>query len=245
MISSACILQTPSTGVSANHVHTSRTCSALFLPVRWPCASQRNASYISIAYALSRFTTYSQLHSISHTRYRRSDFLHPPCIQTTGSLYAAPPTPASSHTLSPAFPPPPPSRSNLSTQHAPRAPTAPLTKLYKNLDRVVCTTCSTLFRNQAHLDEHHRAFYWPCKICYTYMRWCHVGAKGYAQIPYCRYACVQHGVCFETGEEAQDHGMRERHDRCFYPRCTNEMARGRVDEYYVYWHVREEHCQGK
>jgi hypothetical protein len=117
--------------------------------------------------------------------------------------------------------------------------------LYTNPDRVVCTTCSTPFRNQAHLDEHHRAFYWPCKICYTYMRWCHVGAKGYAQIPYCRYACVQHGVCFETGEDAQDHGMRERHDRCFYPRCSSEIARGRVDEYYVYWHVREEHCQGK
>jgi hypothetical protein len=120
-----------------------------------------------------------------------------------------------------------------------------LETLHTNPDRVVCTSCSTPFRNQAQLNEHHRAFYWPCQICQRYEYWCRGGAEGYARIPYCRYACVEHGLCFQTGDEAQDHGARVNHNKCFYPRCVDELARGSADAYWVYWHVKNDHCQGR
>jgi hypothetical protein len=104
--------------------------------------------------------------------------------------------------------------------------------IYTNPEKVTCPTCDKPFRNQAKLDAHRRDFYWPCKVCDRHLNWCRVGAKGYAQVPYCRYTCVEHGECFETGEEAQDHGLRVGHTRCFYPRCTSGLAKGRVHEWY-------------
>jgi hypothetical protein len=113
-----------------------------------------------------------------------------------------------------------------------------------NEHKVTCWSCNKTFRNQAMLVDHRQHFEFPCKVCNKSWNWCHTGVDGYERVPYCPYTCVQHGVCFTTGEAAQDHGLRQYHKRCYYPRCTNKLATGVWHEWYIYQHVQKDHCQG-
>lgn len=56
---------------------------------------------------------------------------------------------------------------------------------------------------------------------------------------------MKHKVCFETGGEAHEHAKEAIHTRCYYPTCSDIMARGKWEDSEVEEHVDEDHCQGQ
>ncbi|KAH7384677.1 hypothetical protein BKA66DRAFT_584104 [Pyrenochaeta sp. MPI-SDFR-AT-0127] len=74
-----------------------------------------------------------------------------------------------------------------------------------NPDKTECQVCRMVFRNLEKVNEHQERFRWPCKNCYGDLIWCQSGWAEYQAIPYCTFACVEHGKCFDTGKAAQDH----------------------------------------
>ena len=111
-------------------------------------------------------------------------------------------------------------------------------------NKAQCEFCYEEIHDQKQVHEHHQRFTRPCKVCHNNKVWCQMGLAAYELIPYCTYTCVEHGKCFDTGDAARDHGLNEQNTRCFYPRCRNQLATSAWDAWYIYHHVKDDHCNG-